>query len=132
MKGLVQLQSAHDLLAKLRHDYARLQDAPNDPYVAFDVFVTAEHLLDWVYPGAPGRDRRTAEQDAHPVLQVISHLATGARHMVPDEHGTASQGSSNLIVSLEGAAATELGAAVTPLKLAARALQYWADHPHFQ
>lgn len=152
MRGLFQLQSAHDLLAKLRHDYGRLREAPNDPYVAFDFFVTAEHLLDWVYPGALGRSSRTAERDSHAILQVISHLATGAKHMVPEdrrhvsvqhadvasstygdaEYGTATYGSSHLVVNLEGAAAAELGVAVTPLKLATRALQYWEDHPHFK
>src|SRR5687768_13797633 len=108
MKGLVHLQSAHDLLAKLRHDYARLREAPNDPYVAYDFFATAEHLLDWVYPGSVGRATRMAERDSHPILQVVSHLATGAKHMGPED----------LVVKLDGAAAAELGVAVTPLKLA--------------
>jgi hypothetical protein len=151
MKGLFQLQSAHDLLAKLRHDYGRLREAPNDPYVAFDFFATAEHLLDWVYPGSLGRASRTAERDSHLILQVVSHLATGAKHMVPEDRrhlsvqhadvapstygladGTGTYGSSHLVVNLEGAAAAELGMAATPLKLATRALQYWEDHSHFK
>jgi hypothetical protein len=152
MRGQFQLHSAYDLLAKLRHDYSRLREAPNDPYVAFDFFVTADHLLDWVYPGALGQSSRTAERDAHPILQVVSHLAAGARHMVPEdrrpvsvphadharsthgnaEHGTATSESAHLVVNLEGAAAAELGIAATPLKLATRALQYWEDHPHFK
>jgi len=51
MKGLFQLQTARDLLAKLGHDYERLRNSPNDAYVAFDFFVTAEHILDWLHPG---------------------------------------------------------------------------------
>lgn len=152
MKGLFQLQNARDLLAKLRHDYARLQEMPNDSYVAFDFFVTAEHLLDWVYPGASGKAHRTAERTAEVVVQVVSHLATGAKHMIPEErrhvsvqhadvvpstyggaeYGTAAYGSSHLIVELDGTAAAHLGASVTPLKLATLALQYWENHPQIQ
>ena len=134
MKGLFQLQSARDLLAKLRHDYSRLQQTPNDPYAAFDFFVTAEHLLDWVYPGASGKASRTAERESHVILQVVSHLATGAKHMVPEvrhhvsvEHADVAP-SPHLIVNLEGAAAANLGVTATPLKLASRALEYWENH----
>lgn len=68
MKGLFQLQTAHELLAKLRHDHERLREAPNDAYVAFDFFVTAEHMLDWVYPGFSRKSQRTAERQSQVVL----------------------------------------------------------------
>ncbi len=38
------------LLRKLEHDYARVQRNPRDTYAAFDFFVTAEHMVDWVSP----------------------------------------------------------------------------------
>ncbi|MGH8064009.1 MAG: hypothetical protein ACRERE_01985 [Candidatus Entotheonellia bacterium] len=39
-KGFFALQKPVDLLAKLRHDYQRLQRSPTDTYAAFDFFVT--------------------------------------------------------------------------------------------
>jgi hypothetical protein len=149
MKGLFQLQSARDLLGKLRHDYSRLQQNPNDPYIAFDFFVTAEHLLDWLYPGVSGKSSRTAERDANLILQVVSNLATGAKHMVPEAprhvsvqhadvapttyggaaYGTAAYGAPHLVVNLDGQAAGSIGASVTPLTLAKLALDYWENHP---
>ena len=90
MKGLFQLTTPGDLLAKLKHDYQRLLENPKNPYTAFDFFVTAEHMLDWVHPGAAGKNARTAERNSHTILQIVSHLATGAKHMVPEHprHGS--------------------------------------------
>jgi hypothetical protein len=148
MRGLFQLQSPRDLLAKLRHDYERLQQTPNDAYVAFDFFVTAEHLLDWLYPGAGGRTQRTAERNSQIILQVVSHLATGAKHMIPEDprhtsvqhadvapstygdaqYSTGVYGAGHLVVELEGAAASQLGGSITPFRLAAKVLEYWQSH----
>jgi hypothetical protein len=64
------------------------------------------------------------------------HLPGQHADLASSSHGNAEYGAAvhepaHLVVNLEGAAAAELGVAVTPLKLATRALQYWADHPHF-
>jgi len=152
MKGVFQLQNPSDLLAKLHHDYERLQQAPNDTYVAFDFFVTAEHLLDWLYPGASGRAQRTTERNSQVILQVVSHLATGAKHMIPEDprhasvqhadvapsmyghaqYSTGVYGGAHLVIELEGAAASQLGASITPLRLAKKVLEYWQDHPRLK
>jgi hypothetical protein len=42
-------------------------------------------MLDWIYPGATGKSRRSAERNSEVLLQVVSHLATGAKHMVPED-----------------------------------------------
>lgn len=150
MKGLFQLRTVDDLLAKLRHDHQRLQQAPNDAYVAFDFFVTAEHMLDWRYPGSSGKNQRSAERNSQLILQIVSHLATGAKHMVPEDprhtsvqhadvapstyghaqYGTARYGADHLIINLDGAAASQLGPSITPLDLATRVLEYWQRHPN--
>lgn len=44
------LDTSTDLL-KLKHDYERIKMDPTDQYVAFDFFITAEHIIDWVLPG---------------------------------------------------------------------------------
>jgi hypothetical protein len=151
-KGLFQLRSPADLLAKLRHDLDRLRRDPDDPYTAFDLFVTAEHMLDWLYPGKAGRDYRSAERNGQVILQVVSHLATGAKHMVPEDprhtsvqhadvvhtaygegpYGARPYGGSSLVIELNGTAATEFGITITPLALAEKVVSYWEGHAAFQ
>jgi hypothetical protein len=56
---------------------------PHDSYAAFDFFVTAEHILDWLYPDSPGVSQKAARQkhrDTEPLLQITSHIASGAKH----------------------------------------------------
>ncbi len=84
MQGFFQLETPDDLLAKLERDFARMNRAPNDPDPAYDFFVTAEHMLDWLYPGNAGRKSREEQRDRHALLQLVSHIATGAKHMVPE------------------------------------------------
>lgn len=152
MKGLFQLRGSRDLLAKLRHDFERLSKAPADAYIAFDFFVTAEHMLDWIYPGAAGRGCRTNERNAEVVLQVVSHLANGAKHMILEDtrhtsvqhtdvagaaygegvYGADSYGGCSLVIRLDGVAADVLGTAVTPLDLARRVVEYWECHAALQ
>jgi hypothetical protein len=82
-KGFGRLQTPRDLLQKLRHDRSRMEADPDDVYAAFDFFVTADHILDWLYPDSPGasqRHKRQAHRDREPLLQIVSHLANGAKH----------------------------------------------------
>ena len=76
--GLFELQTPADLFRKLEFDLSRLEKARTDQYAAFDVFVTAEHMLDWVYPDDPQSQK--AERNARPALKICSHLANGAKH----------------------------------------------------
>lgn len=77
-KGFATLQTAGDLLRKVRHDYQRLRSAPEDAYAAFDFFVSAYHMLDWLHPN--DASARKAEEKGNLLLQVCSHIATsGAR-----------------------------------------------------
>jgi len=73
----------HDL--KLRHDFARMQSDPDDIYAAFDFFVTAEHIVDWLHPDAPGSSQRAERErirSSSPMLEIVSHIANGAKHFV--------------------------------------------------
>jgi hypothetical protein len=43
----------------------------------------AEHLLDWTIPDLPGSPQakaRKARRSTEPILQIISHIASGAKH----------------------------------------------------
>ena len=146
-KGFFELQKPADLLAKLRHDYQRLQNAPTDTYAAFDFFVTGYHMLDWLYPN--DKEKQEQEEKASILLQVCSHIANGVKHF----HATARKHQSvadvrvqdgafqrgifqadtfqveALVIQLDGHAAVQFGAEVECLTLATQLLRYWENHP---
>ncbi len=72
--GFLHLMDAPSLFLKLRHDYARFLEKPTDAYFAYNFFVTAEHLPDWVGD--------TTIKDHDPYLRICSHLATGAKTLL--------------------------------------------------
>ena len=73
-----------DLLQKLGQEFGRLQAAPDNVDHAFNFFVTAEHLVDWLYPGDESRRRSTRESEQ--ILQVVWDIASGAKHSVLKEY----------------------------------------------
>ena len=70
--GFLNLLNASDLFNKLEHDYDIYIQNPLDIYLAFNFFVTAEHLPDWIGD--------TGIKDNDPILRISSHLTTGAKH----------------------------------------------------
>ena len=72
LKGFLDLFSAKDLFEKLSSDYEAFCADPKDSYKAFNFFVTAEHIPDWI--GNVGIKYN------EPYLRINSHLATGAKH----------------------------------------------------
>jgi hypothetical protein len=79
--GLPQLRDPQALLRKLKHDLARISAAPDDPYPVFDFFVTANHLIDWVWPTA-GKEQHRKERAASAVTRICEHLGNGVKHFV--------------------------------------------------
>ncbi|SDA13152.1 hypothetical protein SAMN05216315_10422 [Nitrosospira sp. Nsp18] len=77
-QGFGELKTSLDLVQKLEHDLERIRDTPHDQYAAFDFFVTAEHILDWIYP-TDGKTRSKLREEEH-LLALISHIANGAKH----------------------------------------------------
>jgi hypothetical protein len=76
-QGFGELKTPRDLVKKLEHDFERIRSTPQDQYAAFDFFVTAEHIVDWIYPTDK---KKREEQRALPLLGLISHIANGAKH----------------------------------------------------
>ena len=73
MKGFTpKLQRPGDLLEKLKWDLKRLEKSPSDVYAAFDFFLTAEHIPDWI-------NDKTVKKGSD-LLMVVSHVANGAKH----------------------------------------------------
>lgn len=77
-RGIFQLRSASDLLAKARHDFARLQSDPHDAYAAFDFFVTVRHIPDWLHPHDDAKVKALFSQNVE--LRICRHIADGAKH----------------------------------------------------
>jgi|LSQX01.2.fsa_nt_gb hypothetical protein len=78
--GFFDLETPKDLLKKLRHDLIQMELHPFDIYLAYNFFVTAEAMLDWIYPGNQNRKVRTKIRNSEVILQITSDLATGAKH----------------------------------------------------
>ena len=147
-KGFATLTSPEELLVKLQHDLARMEQDLANPYPAFDFFVTAEHLLDWLYPDSAkptNKQTRTQKRKNEPLLRVTSHLANGAKHFqtTASHHKSVDNlrvhdgafdaevfdpsvfATDRLLVELQGDDATVLGQQITAIELARRVLAYW-------
>ena len=154
MSGLFELKSALDLRRKLQHEYRQLEADPSNSYIAFNFFVTAEHMLDWLHPKKAGEHKRKQTRDGELLLQICSHVASGAKHFeVEAKHHQSVAGSfatggyfpdgyfptgyfpkgyfpeKCLIVRLEGSAAAAFGESIAALSLARQVLSYWENHP---
>lgn len=151
--GFFELQTSQDLLEKLRRDFHKLREAPLDSDAAFNFFVTAEHMLDWIYPKRSGKKQRETERRSSILLKVISHLANGAKHFEVEashhESVRETQRSglrmfmprmfrtrllshlsrSFLVVTLDGQAAREYGPKIRLQDLAEKVIAYWESHP---
>jgi hypothetical protein len=77
-KGFAELRDPLDLVKKLEYDLERVLKSPQDQYAAFDFFVTAEHIVDWIHPD--DRKARMEVRSSSPLLRITSHLANGVKH----------------------------------------------------
>jgi hypothetical protein len=147
LTGLFSLSSAQDLRAKLHHDFKALCANPLDPYLGFNFFVTAEHLLDWQYPGDSNKAARTTARKSEILLQIASHIANGGKHFIVEgRHHTSVISTRNqlgwfgnyfgnwfglyfgrvgMMVELDGAAAAAFGKAVSAVTIAQKLVAYW-------
>lgn len=71
-----QLTSSAQLFQKMESDLAALTASGSDSRLAFNFFVTAEHLPDWLH------QRELVRK--HALLRIVSHLANGAKHFTLD------------------------------------------------
>jgi hypothetical protein len=84
-EGFADLQTPEDLFGKLKHDFGRVSANLTDTYAAFDFFVTADSLVDWLHPDEPGDDgkasqARTVKRKDSALLRVSWDLACGGKH----------------------------------------------------
>ena len=152
--GIFNLVTPDDLLKKLRHDYEELKLHPFDAYLAYNFFVTAESMPDWIYPGCSPviAQKRKSLRNSDVLLEITSHLASGAKHFthlrpshksVLDSTPTVGYftnyfpvnyfpkgyfGQGVLIIRLENDARLLLGETINAVNLAKRVLQFWEDY----
>jgi hypothetical protein len=151
MQGIFSLKTAADLRDKLRRDLERLKAEPLSADAAFNFFVTAEHMLDWVYPGRAKSHTRAGVRKSSPLLRTCSHLANGGKHFEVEDPQHESVSSTDeggswdppgwypphwhppgwypqgrLLVNLKGEAATQLGPSIGAIELAEKVMEYWA------
>lgn len=146
--GFFRLRTPLDLLAKMEFDYQRLEAEPRNEYVAFDFFVTAAHLPEWL--GKFRCSQQINGDKPKAMNAVCQHLASGAKHFTPGKHsavrgtgvstpaisGLARSGITisglvqpNLLILLAPDEAKAIGVeAVTSLALASMLLTYWREH----
>ena len=143
-QGFFELESPADLVRKLRHDLERIEKSPQDQYAAFDFFVTAEHIVDWLHPD--DKSARESIRSSNALLRVTSHLANGGKHFHAKakrhrsilgtekqkyvEPGYIEDGyfEEPLVIHLSEPEAQELGSPhVDAISLARRVLDYWSQ-----
>jgi hypothetical protein len=144
-KGWFELKHPADLVRKLEHDLGRLERSPQDQYAAFDFFVTAEHIVDWLHP----KDKLAREslRASNPLLRITSHLANGGKHFEATmrHHRSVTGTEKNryveagyvendyvaepLVIHLSKEEAAEVGdSPIEAVALARRVLHYWSQH----
>jgi hypothetical protein len=88
-EGFFEMTTPNHLLQKLERDYARLQQDPEDVDAAWNFFVTAEHLPDWLARTNPqalkGLTIEAFKQSGQ-LTRICSHLANGAKHFRATRH----------------------------------------------
>src|SRR5437899_2000470 len=80
-RGFFWLEDPFDLLRKLEHDFERLRSNPADTYAAFDFFVTATHMHEWV-KGVGWQWDPPTESRLAAVYKLCGDLGNGAKHSV--------------------------------------------------
>ena len=152
MSGVFNLNHPQDLLAKMARELNRLRVSPDDVDHAFNFFVTAEHMLDWIHPEPERRAQRKALRRDDPLLATVSHLASGAKHFdhlqglhmsvtkserrvgawadgawAPSMWAPGAWRPTKLWVTLDGEAAEAFGARIDALAMAEKVFRYWSE-----
>jgi hypothetical protein len=78
--GIFWMETPRQLFNKMVNDANHLATYHLDPAACFNFFVTAEHMADWLWPGAENNTKRKKLKESDPVLKICSQVANGAKH----------------------------------------------------
>src|SRR5262249_14568494 len=121
MMHFFRLETAQLLFEKLTRDLARMERWPSDVDMALDFFLTADAILDLLYPG-PGAQHQREDLHNDPLLRAVRELASGANDLELKRGERARR----VFVELTGRAAQTYGSRLSVLDLARRVHAYWA------
>ncbi len=142
--GFFDVRDPQALFKKMRYDYERMMAEPLNVFPAWDFFVTANHLIDWIWPSA-GSAQHREERRWEAIPHICEHLANGAKHFIVNrEHKAVAQiertegafnaaafdasvfDAARLLITLDPKQAGALGVEqITAADLARRVLIYW-------
>jgi len=122
MGQFVRLETAQLLFEKLTRDLACLETWPNDADMAFNFFLTADALLEWLYPGPAGRQQREDLRN-DPLLYAVWELASGVNLLELKPAGDPPR--TTLTVELAGRAVQKYGSRIRAIDFARRVHAYW-------
>lgn len=78
--GIFELRTPRALLDKVVHDLKRLRQDPTDAYAAFDFFVSARHMPEWIFPGDTAKCNELFT--SHVELRICRHIADSGKHYI--------------------------------------------------
>jgi hypothetical protein len=148
--GFFDVRDPQALFQKMRYDYGRMLASPLDAYPAWDFFVTANHLIDWIWPSA-GTAQHREERKWEAIPRICEHLANGAKHFIVNrEHSAVLQiertggafeslaadaadvRSDMLLITLDTMEAADIGVAqISASAMARQVLLYWGRRMGF-
>lgn len=131
------METPEDLFSKLKWELEKFREDPANPWLAFNFFVTAEHLPDWI------KEKSLRKNEA--ILRVCSHLANGGKHFEVNRHSSVSSTAKDgvyedglfekevyeewLKISLEPKEANALGYnEINAVPLAENIVKWWEDY----
>ena len=144
--GFFALREPLDLLEKLRYDYRRLEREPTDSYAAFDFFVTASHMHEWLQRSGVSWEKPTAPHTLaayQAAYHLCGEIGNGAKHFVMEHKELEGHevragvfdpvvfdprvfDVGSLVLHLNAADAAVFGMeSITALQLAVTVLSYW-------
>lgn len=85
-RGFIELKNVADFWNKLQFDFQELKKNPENSYIIFNFFVTAYHLIDWIFEGEYSIER--TELNNNSIVKICNHISNGIKHFEPDRHGS--------------------------------------------
>ena len=75
--GLWNLTAVEQLLPKLIDDLKRMEAEPQNPFPAYDFFITAYHMYEWA---SKGNKSIKKQLEREPLVRIAGEIATRAKH----------------------------------------------------
>lgn len=141
-KGFVELSTINDYCGKLKYDYNQFKLDGDNVYIAFNFFLTAYHLIDWLFEGKYNdKDRERINKE--PIIRICSNIANGIKHFETDkkrhnsikeierekcvEDGYVEQGyfDEPIMIRLDDTLERQFGKEIPIIELADRVMDFW-------